>query len=209
MKKRKIKVTRKQYERISKIYRFGGCALIIGLLVGFSILIGKPIEFLFIFVPYFISKNFYTEQFHSKSLKQCFIFSLLVFSFATLAAIPSKYSILFSVLIGCAIAFISYKVGIVQRKLNDYDYIEPRYNQLVEFYKKATEAKSFNTDDCTEDELIARCNELHFSKENTDLAIAFFIHKTKHSIIADKLCIDEKSVVMRKMRLKRKLNKDE
>lgn len=204
--KRKINVTRRQYETISRIYRFGGFAFVIGLLIGFSFLIGKPIEFILIFLPYFISKNFYTVQFHSKSLKQCFTLSLMVFALATMAVVPSDFSIIFSVLIGCAIAFVSYKVGIVQRKLKDYEYIEPRYNQLVEFYKEATTPKPFSTDTCSRDELIARCNELKFSKENTDLAVEFFINRTKQSIIADRLCIDEKSVVMRKMRLKRKLN---
>ena len=204
--KRKINVTRRQYETISRIYRFGGFALVMGLLIGFSFLIGKPIEFILIFLPYFISKNFYTVQFHSKSLKQCFTLSLMVFALATMAVVPSNFSIMFSVLFGCAIAFVGYKVGIVQRKINDYDYIEPRYNQLVEFYKEATTPKPFSTDTCSRDELIARCNELKFSKENTDLAVEFFINRTKHSIIADRLCIDEKSVVMRKMRLKRKLN---
>lgn len=204
--KRKINVTRRQYETISRIYRFGGFALVMGLLIGFSFLIGKPIEFMLIFFPYFISKNFYTVQFHSKSLKQCFTLSLMVFALATMAVVPSNFSIMFSVLFGCAIAFVSYKFGIVQRKINDYDYIEPRYNQLVEFYKEATTPKPFSTDTCSIDELIARCNELKFSKENTDLAVEFFINRTKHSIIADRLCIDEKSVVMRKMRLKRKLN---
>lgn len=204
--KRKINVTRRQYETISRIYRFGGFALVMGLLIGFSFLIGKPIEFILIFLPYFISKNFYTVQFHSKSLKQCFTLSLMVFALATMAVVPSNFSIMFSVLFGCAIAFVSYKFGIVQRKMNDYDYIEPRYNQLVEFYKEATTPKPFSTDTCSRDELIARCNELKFSKDNTDLAVEFFINRTKHSIIADRLCIDEKSVVMRKMRLKRKLN---
>ena len=204
--KRKINVTRRQYETISRIYRFGGFALVMGLLIGFSFLIGKPIEFILIFLPYFISKNFYTVQFHSKSLKQCFTLSLMVFALATMAVVPSNFSIMFSVLFGCAIAFVSYKFGIVQRKMNDYDYIEPRYNQLVEFYKEATTPKPFSTDTCSKDELIARCNELKFSKDNTDLAVEFFINRTKHSIIADRLCIDEKSVVMRKMRLKRKLN---
>lgn len=204
--KKKINVTRRQYETISRIYRFGGFAFILGLLIGFSILIGKPIEFILIFLPYFISKNFYTVQFHSKSLKQCFTLSLMVFALATMATVSSNFSIMFSVLFGCVIAFVSYKVGIVQKKLNDYDYIEPRYNQLVEFYKEATTPKPFSTDTCSRDELIARCNELKFSKENTDLAVEFFINRTKHSIIADRLCIDEKSVVMRKMRLKRKLN---
>lgn len=66
--------------------------------------------------------------------------------------------------------------------------------------------KVFNTETCTREELIARCNELHLSKENIELAIKFFIDKVKQSEIADELCIEEKSVQMRKRRLKQKLN---
>lgn len=65
----------------------------------------------------------------------------------------------------------------------------------------------FNTDDCTETELIKRCRELHFSEENTNLAIEFFIKKTKHSVLADRLYIEEKSITTRKKRMKALLNK--
>lgn len=206
MMKRKIKITQRQYNALSKAYRFGGFAIIVGLLIGFSALIGKPIEFLLIFLPYFITKNFYARQFHSHSLKECFILSLIVFSLVLLTALPTAISIAFSIVLGLAIAFISYKVGIVQFKLKDYEYIEPRYNELVDFYKKSTSVKPFNLNTCTESELRKRCAELRFSQDNTELAVEFFIKKTKHSIIADKLCIDEKSVTRRKMRLKEKLN---
>lgn len=206
MMKRKIKITQRQYNALSKAYRFGGFAIIVGLLIGFSALIGKPIEFLLIFLPYFITKNFYARQFHSHSLKECFILSLIVFSLVLLTALPTAISIAFSIVLGLAIAFISYKVGIVQFKLKDYEYIEPRYNELVDFYKKSTSTKLFDTNTCTESELRKRCAELRFSQDNTELAVEFFIKKTKHSIIADKLCIDEKSVTRRKMRLREKLN---
>lgn len=203
---RKIKITRKQYTALSKAYRYGGFAIILGLLVGFSWLIGKPIEFLLIFLPYFLTKGLYSRQFHSRSLKECFSLSLIVFALALMACVPSGTSIMFSVALGLAIAFISYKAGVIQFKLKDYEYIEPRYNQLVEFYKDATAPKPFNTDTCTMEELLARCKELRFTKENTDLAVEFFINRTKHSVIADKMCIDEKSVTRRKMRLREKLN---
>lgn len=204
--KRKIKLTRRQYNAVSKAYRFGGFAIIVGLLVGFSWLIGKPIEFILIFLPYFITKGLYTRQYHSRSLRECFALSLGIFAFVLLACVPRETSILFSVLLGLAIAFVSYKAGVVQFKLKDYEYVEPRYNQLVDFYKSATEAKPFDVNTCTENELRKRCEELHFSYDNTELAVEFFIRKTKQSIIADKLCIDEKSVAMRKHRLKHKLN---
>ena len=204
--KRKIKITQRQYNALSKAYRYGGFAIIIGLLVGFSWLIGKPIEFLFIFFPYFLTKGLYTRQFHSRSLKECFSLSLVVFALALMVCAPSKASITFSVALGLAIAFISYKAGVIQFKLKDYEYIEPRYNDLVAFYENATKSKPFDINTCTEGELRERCAKLRFSQDNTELAVEFFIKKTKHSIIADKLCIDEKSVTRRKMRLREKLN---
>ena len=200
-----IKVTRKQYAIISRIYRFGGFALILGLLMGFAWLISKPIEFLLIFLPYFLTKGLYARQYHSHSLRECFILSLGIFSLAVIACVPCETSISFSVLIGLVIAFISYKAGVIQFKIQDYEYIEPRYNQLVDFYKTATEQKPFDVNTCTEEELRKRCAELHFSYDNTELAVEFFIKKTKQSVIADKLCIDEKSVTTRKKRLKAKL----
>lgn len=200
-----IKVTRKQYAIISRIYRFGGFALILGLLMGFAWLISKPIEFLLIFLPYFFTKGLYARQYHSRSLRECFILSLGIFSLAVIACVPCETSISFSVLLGLVIAFISYKAGVVQFKLKDYEYIEPRYNELVAFYENATKSKPFDVNACTEEELRKRCAELHFSYDNTELAVEFFIKKTKQSVIADKLCIDEKSVTTRKKRLKAKL----
>lgn len=175
--------------------------------MGFAWLIGKPIEFIFIFLPYFLTKGLYTRQFHSRSLKECFSLSLIVFALALMACVPSGESIMFSVVLGLAIAFISYKVGVIQFKLKDYEYIEPRYNELVAFYENATKSKPFDVNTCTENELRKRCEELHFSYDNTELAVEFFIRKTKQSVIADRLCIDEKSVTTRKKRLKEKLNK--
>lgn len=68
--------------------------------------------------------------------------------------------------------------------------------------------KPFNTDTCSKEELLIRCKQLRLSKENTDLCVAFFIDKVKHSVIADQLCIEEKSVTIKKLRLKQKLNTD-
>ena len=165
--KKKIKVTAKQYAIISKIYRFGGFAIIMGLLASISVLVGKPFEFLFIFLPYFISKNFYEKQYHAKSLKQCFVISLMIFAAAIIFVFPAEISMTSSVIIGSGIAYISYKAGTIQDKLRDYDYIEPRYNQLVEFYQKATTQKQFDVNTCTENELRQRCERLRFGEENT------------------------------------------
>lgn len=190
---RKIKVTRKQYERIVLAYRIGGFMLIVGLLIGFSFLVGKPIEFALIFLPYFVTKGFYKRQYHSHSLKQCVLLSIGIFALALLICMPKEFSVCFALLIGVGIAFISSKVGAVQGKLRAYEAL--------------TKPKPFNTDTCTESELLDRCRELRFSQENTELAVEFFIKKTRHSELADRLYITEHGVAERKQRLKHKLNK--
>lgn len=66
--------------------------------------------------------------------------------------------------------------------------------------------EKFDVDTCTARELLKRCYALRFSAQNVSLAVKFFILKTPHKEIADKFCINEKSVTMRKWRMKLKLN---
>ena len=196
--KRKIKVTRKQYERIVLAYRIGGFLAIVGLLIGYSFLVGKPIEFALIFLPYFVTKGFYSRQYHASSLKQCLVLSIVIFALAVTITVPKEYSICFSLSFGLLISFASCKIGNVQARLKE----------LSEFYEEAICPKPFNVDTCTESELLDRCKELHLSQDNTELAVDFFIRKTKQSELADRLCVDEPSIARRKSRLKQKLNKE-
>lgn len=84
------------------------------------------------------------------------------------------------------------------------DYIAYRYKEYRDLFKVIR--KPFSVDNCTEKQLIKRCDELRLSEENKYLAIEFFIKKTKQKQIADALCINEKSVQIRKKRLRKKLN---
>ena len=185
---RKLRLTRKQFDRLVLAYRITVFFLILFILIGYSILMNKLIVFIGIFVPYFFSKGFYKTQFHTSSLKACFILSVLIFSFLITITLPHTYSILCSFIIGSLTAYASCKAGEIQHRL------------------KEKPTLCFNTDTCTKAELIERCNELKLSKENIDLAVALFIDKTKHKVLADQLCVEEKSITTRKKRLKQKLN---
>lgn len=202
----KIRVTRKQYERIKTAYRVGGFVLIVSALFAFSLLVKKPIEFVCIFLPYFFTKGLYSNQWHSKSMKECMLLSFGIFAFAVSITMSRAFSITFSLFMGILMAYISCKAGIIKFKLEDYAFIEPRYNKLVDWYNEATKPKPFNTDDCSLEQLVYRCKELKFSEENTNLAIEFFIKKTKQSKLADAFCVQEKTINQRKQRLKQKLN---
>lgn len=153
----------------------------------------------------FYNKKFLQKSISCKIIKKVFCIFFDNFFSYNIIAFTKRNKHKLCPLIGLVVAFISFKIGEIQLKIKDYDYIEPRYNYLVEFYKTATEQKPFCTDTCTEEELRTRCADIHLSQDNTELAVEFFIRKTKQSIIADRLCIDEKSVTTRKKRLKAKL----
>jgi hypothetical protein len=102
-------------------------------------------------------------------------------------ALPFTVSILSTVILSLLLTYGLYKLQVL---------ID---NQII--------VRNFCTDNCTEHELLKRCFEVGLSEENTKLAIEFFIKKTQQSKIADELCINRKSVQIRKKRLKQKLNK--
>ena len=121
-------------------------------------LIGKPIEFALIFIPYFVTKGWYEIQWHSNSVKQCFVISTLVFALAITVTLDKGFSLMFSALVGLIIAYLSYRAGIIKFKLEDYEFIEPRYNQLVEYYNN-NENKQIDIDNCTFEEFSKVCKK--------------------------------------------------
>ena len=133
---------------------------------------------------------------HCATISACICATVLICWFGLYLSLPIGTSLISNIIVGVIFAVITWKI----QEIID---IKADYEKL----KTTLEAnKVFNTDSCTKEELVARCQELHFSKENTELAIKFFIDKTKQSKIADELCVEEKSVKMRKRRLKQKLN---
>lgn len=196
--KRKIKVTRRQYERIVLAYRIGGFLAIVGLLIGYSFLVGKPIEFALIFLPYFITKGFYEQQYHAKSLKQCLLLSVGIFALAVTITLPKRYSVCFSLAFGLAIALVSCKVGNAQHIAHEYAVL--------------TAPKPFNIDTCTESELLERCKSLNYNMLKTQMAVKFFIDKEKPRDVWLWLCetqdnpIDWDSVKQTKWRMKKELS---
>lgn len=149
---------------------------------------GKFIETIGLFVSFIYLRYAFEKTWHSKSFWKCIQISCIVFVIAILFVPNKEISILACILFGLMIDYIAYKY-------KDYDDM-----RLIVY-------KPFNVDTCTEAELLTRCQEIGLSEENTKLAFEFFIKKTKQSVIADLLCINEKSVQIRKKRLRQKLNK--
>ena len=190
---------------MKKLNKITGEAVLISPLFALSIILNLWSECLLIIVLLFLYKAIYRENYHANKNIICVLISYSAVTFGLLVAhtFPKQYLLI--ILIYNVIAYASAKIGALQLKAKKYELIAEPYSELVEFYHEYKN-KPFDVESCTEEELIERCRTKHFSEENIKLAIEFFINKTKHSTIANKLKIDEKSVTRRKMRMRDKLN---
>jgi hypothetical protein len=143
------------------------------------------------------------DVFHLASINACILLSIAVSLIGVYISLPVNVSFISNIIIGVCFAIISWHIqDIINLKAKNHNL----QKELEALNKNINEDKTFDVDNCTLEQLVFRCNELNLSKDATELAIEFFINKTKQSIIADKMCIEEKSVQQHKRRLRKKLN---
>lgn len=157
-------------------------------------LLAPPLIVAFRFTRVKIEEKF--AIFHCATISACICLSTAICWLGLYLSLPLGVSLISNIIVGVIFAIITWHIQEV---------IDMRAEYLT-LKEKLEGNKVFNTETCTKEELIARCKELKLSKDNIELAIKFFIDKTKQSEIANELCVDEKSVQMRKRRLKKKLN---
>lgn len=162
-----------------------------------SWIFNKWVEGIVFFICHCLIRQQFRKQYHHIIPAMCRMITGVVFFFGVSFVLPLPLSLISAIPINYLIGW----VGFTKKQADDF---EVKYNRLKE---KLEKKKEFNVDTCTEAELIERCRELRFSAENTELCIDLFIRKIKQSDIADKLCIEEKSIQQRKRRFKQKLNK--
>ena len=162
-----------------------------------SWLTGKWFEGVVFFICHWLIREQFPQQYHHIIPSVCRVITSVTFFFGVSFILPFTLSLISAIPINYLIGWI----GFTKKECDTY---QSKYEKLK---SKLEENKNFSVEHCTEDELIIRCRQLSLSEENTKLAIEFFIKKTKHSELAEYLCIEEKSVQERKRRLKQKLNK--
>lgn len=161
-----------------------------------AFLFGKWIEGCVFFLCHWLIREQFPKQYHHIVPAMCRLLTSVIFFFGVSFVLPLAFSLVSAVPI-CY--FISW-VGFTKKQADDF---EVKYNSLKE---RLEAKKEFNTDTCTLEELVARCKQLNFSEENTNLAIEFFIKGTRQKDIASAFFIEERSVQQQKRRLKLKLN---
>lgn len=147
-----------------------------------KVLLAPPLIIAFRLVRTKIENKY--DIFHLGTIFACMILSVCICLFGVYLSFPTSVSLMSNIFIGGIFAIGTWHIqSILNRN------------------------KKFDVEDCTKEDLIKRCKDLHFSKSKTELAVAFFIDKQKQSELAELLCIDEKSIQQRKRRMKLKLNK--
>ena len=162
-----------------------------------ALILGKWMEGIFFYICHWLIRPQFKKQYHHIMPAMCRLITSAVFFFGVSFVLPLPYSLLSAIPINYFIGW----VGFTKKQADDF---EVKYERLK---AKLEQKKDFNTDTCSEQELIDRCKDLRLSKEATELCIEMFIYKTKQSELASKLFIEEKSIQQRKRRLKQKLNK--
>ena len=158
-----------------------------------SFLLNKWVEGIFFFICHWLIRYQFPKQYHHVVPSMCRLITSIVFFFGVSFIFPFGLSLLSAIPITY---FISW-VGFTKKQA---DYYETKYLRL----KEELESKeTFCVDDCNEEQLRKRCKKLNFNEYRTNLAVEFFIKKTKQSKIADMFCIDEKSVQQNKRRMKK------
>ena len=160
-------------------------------------ILNKWFEGLFFFICHWLIREQFPKQYHHIIPSMCRLITSVIFFFGVSSILPFALSLFSAIPINYFIGW----VGFTKKQADTY---QLKYEKLK---AKLERDKNFLVDFCTEEELRKRCRVLKFSEENTNLAVELFVKKTKQSEIAERLCVDEASVRIRKYRLKEKLNK--
>lgn len=163
-----------------------------------AFILGKYFEGIVFFVCHWLIREQYPMQYHHIIPATCRLITGATFFFGMSFILPFTLS-LFSAIP------INYFIGWVGFSKKQAEYYEYKYLRIKE---KLEEGNKFNTDNCTEEQLIARCKELKMKPDNIKLAIDFFIHQKSRKELAEEYCVELESIKQRKRRMKNQLNKD-
>lgn len=143
------------------------------------------------------------DIFHMASILGCMIVSTMICLLGLYISLPVSVSLISFIIVGVGFAIITWHIQDLINLKAKYDEIN---KELETLKANLDEDKTFDVDTCTKEQLVARCKELKMSNDAIEMAIELFITKTKQSILANKLCVEEKSIQQHKRRLRKKLN---
>lgn len=183
-----------------KVYKTSMFLLILAILGTISWCMGAFVEMVIMMSLFLVSKQKYRFKYHCKSSAHCFLLSVGIFSIGLRVALPVHLSYTCSGIVGLFIAYAAQYIAELKFIKEDYDYIEPRYNVLVE-NKRKTDLYTMN-----ESELRSLCRANLFDEIDEEIVVQRLIYHRKGQDLYNKIGYSKPQMIRREKRIEEKLN---
>lgn len=180
---------------LAKIYKYSMFLGIVAILTGIAYCMNSVIELYIMLISFLIAKQRYKYKFHCKSSLQCLLLSVGVFVIALRVTLPLGTSYICSGICGLVIAYVGQYVGESKFIREDYAYIEPRYNALIEEQRKQ------DVYSLSEDDLRKYCKSFNFDEIDEEIVIQRLIYHLKGKDLYDKIGYSKPQMIRREQRI--------
>ena len=157
------------------------------------------VELVSMMTCFLISKQKYRFKYHCKSSFQCMIVSIVVFSIGLRLTLPTRVSYVCSGACGLFIAYIAQYVAELKFIKKDYEYIEPRYTDLVIAQRES------NIYGMGETELRAFCRAHLLDEIDEEIVVQRLIYHRKGQDLYRKIGYSKPQMIRREKRIEEQL----
>lgn len=178
-----------------KIYKYSMFLGIVAILTGIAYCMHSVIELYIMLISFLIAKQQYRYKFHCKSSMQCLLLSVGVFVISLRITLPLGISYICSGICGLIIAYVGQYEGESKFIREDYTYIEPRYNALIE------EQRERDIYSMSESDLRGYCRSFNFDEIDEEIVIQRLIHHLKGKELYDKIGYSKPQMIRREQRI--------
>ena len=180
---------------LAKIYKYSMFLGIVAILTGIAYCMNSIVELYIMLISFLIAKQRYKYKFHCKSSLQCLILSVGVFVIALRVTLPLGISYICSGICGLVIAYVGQYAGESKFIREDYAYIEPRYNTLIEEQRKQ------DVYSLSEDDLRKYCKSFNFDEIDEEIVVQRLIYHLKGKDLYDKIGYSKPQMIRREQRI--------
>lgn len=184
---------------IVKIYKTTMFLCILAILGMVAWCMGAIIEILMMLGCFMIAKQKYEFKYHCKSSFQCLLLSVGVFVIGLRMTLPVGISYTCAGICGLFIAYAAQYIAELKFIREDYEYIEPKYNEFVE------NQRLLNIYSMSETDLRLYCKVNMLDEIDEEIVIQRLIHHRKGQDLYDKIGYSKPQMIRREKRIEEKL----
>ena len=164
-----------------------------------SFIFNKYLEGILFFITHVFIRAQFPKQYRFATHSACRLMSAVVFFFGVSFVLPLSCSLLSVIHINYFICWISYTKKLANCFELDCEILKDKINKLC------PTLQPLDINKCSEEQLLDRCKLLKMTKHGTEMCINIFVKKMTVEQLSALYCINKRSVIIHKARLKKKL----